>query len=193
MRKLIWSTLLAVVVPAGAWATQAIDFSSVEALRTKASNVVSVNIGPELIQFAAAFMSSDDEDEAAARAVIEGLEGIQVRVFEFDGPDGYAPADLVAIQDQLNVAGWVRIVEVHEDNEEVGVWMFMPTTGPDGPVVEGLVVLVQEPSEVVLVNIAGTINPSDMAALGQLGALGGLENLGGFGDLEDLGDLLNQD
>ena len=81
MHPLILTWMLIVGVPLGA---QNIDISSLEGLREKADNVVSVSIGPELLAFVRAFLSDEDEEEAAVLQVTEGLEAIEVRVYEFD-------------------------------------------------------------------------------------------------------------
>jgi hypothetical protein len=187
MRNLRLTLLLLVALPLSA---QDIDLSSIDALGAKAENVVSVNLGPELLEFAKAFLSSENPEEAAALQITDGLEGIQVRVFEFDQEGDYLPSDLDAIKQQLSRDGWTRVVEVNDDNDQVGVWMFMQAgASQQNSVVDGMVVLVEEPDEIVFVNIVGSINPSDLAALG---ALGNLEDLGDLLDLNELGEVLGE-
>ena len=122
MHPLILICMLIVGVPLGA---QTIDLSSLEGLRENADNVVSVSIGPELLAFANAFLSDEDEEEAAALQVTERLKAIEVRVFEFNEPGQYDNEDLDAVWKQLDADGWNRIVEIDQEDSQTGVWMYM--------------------------------------------------------------------
>src|ERR1017187_2479693 len=53
-------------------------------LAARASDVTEVTLGKNMLAFAAKFMNGKDKDEAATRPLIEGLEGIYVREYEFD-------------------------------------------------------------------------------------------------------------
>lgn len=186
MRKLF---LIAVVGAAIPVAAQNVDFSSLDGLRARADNVVTVNLGPELLAFANAFLSPEDREEAAALRVTEGLESIQVRVFEFSQAGAYSPEDLAAVRQQFQADGWVRVVEIDQDDSDVGIWMFMDPAPDATGEVGGMAMLVEEESEVVLVNIVGSISPEDIAALGA--EFANLEDLGDLGDLSNLGNLVN--
>ena len=186
MHPLILTCTLVFGVPLGA---QNIDLSSLEGLREKADSVVSVSIGPELLAFANVFLSGEDEEEAAALEVIEDLEAIEVRVYEFDEGGQYDSVELDAIWQQLDVEGWDRIVEIDEEGERVGVWMYMePAAAGTSRTVGGMAVLVEEDDEVVLVNIVGSISPANLAALGAQFDFSDLADLSGLADLADLGD-----
>jgi len=176
MKKLcIAFALMLVALPVGA---QQLDLSSLDVLGAGADNIVSVNIGAEMFAFARAFLSEDDAEQAAALAITEDFEGIQVRVYEFDQPGSYDPAALDAVRAQLTSGGWAQMVEVDEGDEHVGVWMMMDPTEPG--TMRGTVVLVEEADEVVVVNLMGSITADDLAALGRQ------FDLEEFADLEGL-------
>ena len=160
MRNLIVLAMILFVVPASA---QQLDLSSLDALREKASESVVVDLDPALMRFATAFLSEQDLEEAAALQIAEKLEAIQVRVFEFSEDGAYSSADLEGIHRELDMPGWSAIVQVtdKDDNENVGVWIHL-----DDNAVNGFAMLVEEPDELVVVNIVGSINPEDIAALG---------------------------
>ncbi len=182
MHPLILTCMLIFGVPLGA---QTIDLSSLEGLRENADNVVSVSIGPELLAFANAFLSDEDEEEAAALQVTERLKAIGVRVFEFNEPGQYDTEDLDAVWKQLDADGWNRIVEIDQEDSQTGVWMYMePEVARASETVGGMAVLVEEDDKIVLVNIVGSISPADLAALGAQFDLN---------DLADLADLGNDD
>ncbi len=48
-------------------------------LATHAANVTEVTLGKGMLDFAAKFMDNNDKDQAAAKQLIEGLDGIYVR------------------------------------------------------------------------------------------------------------------
>ena len=51
-------------------------------LAARASDVTEVTLGKNMLAFAAKFMHDKDEDEAATRHLIEGLDGIYVREYQ---------------------------------------------------------------------------------------------------------------
>ena len=53
-------------------------------LAAKASDVTEVTLGKNMLAFASKFMNDKDGDEAATRQLIQGLDGIYVREYEFD-------------------------------------------------------------------------------------------------------------
>ena len=48
-------------------------------LAARASNVTEVTLGKNMLAFAAKIMNGKDDDDAGARRLIEGLDGIYVR------------------------------------------------------------------------------------------------------------------
>src|ERR1035438_1960169 len=63
-------------------------------LATRASDVTEVTLGKNMLAFAAKFMNGKDKDGAAARHLIEGLDGIYVRDYEFDKEGQYSMDEL---------------------------------------------------------------------------------------------------
>src|SRR5580658_639802 len=63
-------------------------------LAARASNVTEGTLGKNMLGFAAKVMNGKDKDEASTRQLIEGLDGIYVREYEFD-KEGEFSADEV--------------------------------------------------------------------------------------------------
>jgi Domain of unknown function (DUF4252) len=145
-----------------AGAPQQLDMSAtVSRLADKAKRKTEISLDQSMLNLASAFLSDSDQDQAAAKKILEGLKGLYVRVFEFDTPGQYAQSDLDPLRRQLQGAGWGQIVSSTENHESAGVWIRKENGAP-----AGLVVLVTNDREVTLVNLVGTIRPEDLAALG---------------------------
>jgi hypothetical protein len=52
---------------------------NLEHLESKASNVVDVSLNSSMLQFASRFLSGNKPDEAKAKKMVSGLEGIYVK------------------------------------------------------------------------------------------------------------------
>src|SRR6185312_4631308 len=63
-------------------------------LAARASNVTEVTLGKNMLAFAAKFLDGKDKDEDATRHLIEGLDGIYVREYEFDKEGQYSTVDI---------------------------------------------------------------------------------------------------
>ena len=61
-------------------------------LAARASNYTEVNLDRKMLAFAGQFM--DKKEDAATRHLIEKLNGVYVRTYEFSKPGQYTAADL---------------------------------------------------------------------------------------------------
>jgi hypothetical protein len=152
-----WLMALAFAVAAPA---QQIDLSILDKLAAKAKSAVNVSLDEEKLKFASAFLSSDDPNQSAARNLVGGLKGVNVRVFEFDQPGAFGAADLEGIRSQLRGTGWSRIVEARDGDELAEVYFFTKDK-----MMTGITVIASEKRELAVVNIVG---PVDMKMLGSL-------------------------
>lgn len=153
--------LLAALIPLGA---QEIKMpASLEKLAAKADETVDVTVDSSLLKLAGKFLSGKGEDETA-RKILEGLQSITVRSYEFSEEGQYDPKDLDDIRAQVKAPQWSRIVGVRskKDRENVDVYFKDGGNGNLG----GIVVLCEEPTELTIVSIVGTIDPSQLASLG---------------------------
>src|SRR5579859_8087428 len=79
-------------------------------LAARAANVTEVTLGKNMLEFAAKFMDGKDKDEAATRHLIENLEGIYVRNYEFDKEGQYSMEDIQKLRAYFETSEWTPIV-----------------------------------------------------------------------------------
>jgi hypothetical protein len=156
--RLAGLTLLA----CGALWAQQFKFN-LEHLAAKAKNTVDVSMNRDMLQFAGRFLSGKDPDEAKAKTLISGLEGIYIKSFEFDVDGPWSQADLDQVRNQLKSPEWGRIVGIRSagENENVEIWV-----RNESGKVSGVAILATDPREFTVVNIVGNIALESLADLG---------------------------
>jgi hypothetical protein len=164
--KFVTVLLFAALLPLGA---QDIKIPArLEKLAAKADETVDVTLDGPLLKLAGRFLSDKSADEAAVKKILAGLQSITVRSYEFSQEGQYDPADLDEIRAQVKAPQWSRIVGVRskKDGEKVDVYFKDGGNGNLG----GIVVLCAEPTELTIISVVGTIDPSQLASLeGQFG------------------------
>jgi hypothetical protein len=159
MRKL--PILLLAALPL--WAQEIRLPPELNRLSAKAVETVDVTLEGPLLQMAAKFLSNEKPDEAQVKALISGLKSIQVKSFEFATPGEYPESDVEAIRSQLRAPAWQRIVGVVSKREGENAEVYTKMVNDK---IAGLVILAAEPRELTIVNIVGTIDLSQLSALG---------------------------
>jgi hypothetical protein len=142
-------------------------------LGTRAANVTEVTLGKGMLDFAAKFMDKSDKDQAAVKQLIEGLDGIYVRDYEFDKEGQYSMDELQQLRQAFATPEWTPMVHERESKgggQSTDVMMKMVNGEP-----QGIFVLDAEPKELTIVLILGPIR---MDQLSELQGLGGLSKLG---------------
>ena len=152
-----------------------LQLDNLDHLASLATETVNVTIDPAMLKMAAGLLKNERQNDAAL-AMLNDIQGIYVRSFEFDRDNAYSQDDVKAVRTQLAAPGWSRMVEVeskgNRSEEKNGV---KTTSGGfelvqiygwrDGNQPGGLAILVAEPRELTVVNIVG---PIDLAKLGAL-------------------------
>ena len=143
-------------------------------LAARASNVTEVTLGKNMLAFAAKFLDGKDKDEDATRHLIEGLDGIYVREYEFDKEGQYSMDDIQKLRSYFVNGDWSPIVREHDkrSGESTDVMMKMVNGQP-----HGLFVLDAEPKELSIVLILGPVKMDDLHKLSGLGGLGMLGDI----------------
>jgi hypothetical protein len=139
-----------------------LDLGMLQDLSRKADRVTNVTLDHQMLQLALSFMSKDDDDDAEARHVLQQLQGVYVRDFEFDKPGEYSEADVNAILAQLHAAPWRRIVSSRDVKSHETADVFVIGTGNS---VQGLAVINAEPKELTVVNIVGALDLDKLSDL----------------------------
>jgi len=144
-------------------------------LAARASDVTEVTLDKNMLGFASKFMDKNDKDQAAVHQVIQGLDGIYVRSYEFDKEGQYSMDDVEKLRQAFTAPEWSPIVHERElkSKESTDVMVKLVNGEP-----HGMFVLSAEPKELTIVLIQGPIR------MDQLGQLGGLSGLGALGDVE---------
>lgn len=139
-------------------------------LAARASNVTEVTLGKNMLAFAAKFMEGKDKDEEATRHLIEGLDGIYVREYEFDKEGQYSMEDIQKLRSYFETNDWSPIVRERDkkSGESTDVMMKM-VNGQT----RGLFVLDAEPKELSIVLILGPVKMEDLGKLSGMAGLGG--------------------
>jgi len=141
-------------------------------LASRASDVTEVTLGKNMLAFAAKFMNGKDKDDAATKQLIEGLDGIYVRSYEFDKEGQYSMDEVEQLRKYFETSVWSPMVRerARKSGETTDV-MVKLVNGE----AHGLFVLTAEPKELTIVLILGPVRMED---LGKLKSLGGLSVLG---------------
>lgn len=141
-------------------------------LAARASNVTEVTLGKNMLAFASKFLNGKDKDETATRQLIQGLDGIYVREYEFDKEGQFSMDEIEKLRQYFETSEWSPIVREHErktgETTDVMVKLVNGET-------HGMFILEVEPKELTIVLILGPIRMED---LGKLQGLGGLSALG---------------
>ena len=146
-----------------------------KALAARASNVTEVTLDKNMLGFAAKFMNGKDANQATAMQLIDGLDGIYVRDYEFDKEGQYSMDDVEKLRQAFETPEWTPIVRTRERNgAEITDVLMKQVNGET----RGMFVLTAEPKELCIVLILGPIR------MDQLGMLKGLGGLGALGNIE---------
>jgi len=144
-------------------------------LAARASNVTEVTLGKNMLDFAAKFMDGKDQDEAATRKLIQNLDGIYVREYEFDKDGQYSLEEVEKLRTHFATSEWTPIVHSRERNSGETTDVLLKMVNGE---TRGMFVLSAEPRELSIVLILGPVRMED------LGRLKGLGGLGMLGDIE---------
>jgi hypothetical protein len=169
----VWVFAIAVAM-AGATAVRAQDQlpapSPIEkTLAARATHVTEVTLDKTMLAFASKFMDGkgedgkEDKDEEAVKQMIQGLQGVYVREYEFDKDHSYSAEELEGLRKYFENSSWSPMVRERTKGEAKGTDVYVKLVDNK---MQGLFVLDAEPKELTLVLILG---PVDIEALGKLG------------------------
>ncbi|MGB8261395.1 MAG: DUF4252 domain-containing protein [Terracidiphilus sp.] len=143
-------------------------------LAARATNVTEVTLGKNMLAFAAKFMNGKDKDEAATRQLIEGLEGIYVREYEFEKEGEYSTEEVEKLRQYFETTEWSPLVREREKKTGESTDVMVKLVNGE---THGMFILEAAPKELTIVLILGPIRMED------LGKLKGLSGLGALGDV----------
>ena len=139
-------------------------------LAARASDVTEVTLGKNMLGFAAKFMNGKDQDEAATRKLIENLDGIYVRSYEFDKEGQYSMEEIEKLRSYFATSEWTPIVHSHERKSgETSDILVKVVNGET----RGMFILSAEPKELSIVLILGPVRMEDLGRLSGMAGLAG--------------------
>ena len=138
-----------------------VDFSTLTAIAA-IEPTVEISLKAPLLILITNLIRNEDEEAAE---FISKLMRVTVNVFESDDIDvDQVAASMSTMAEDLDSAGWDRVVRIREDESHVDIYFRL---APDADVIYGIAIMVAEPGETVLVNIVGDISTDDISALGR--------------------------
>jgi hypothetical protein len=141
-------------------------------LAARASDVTEVTLGKNMLAFAAKVLNGKNDDDAEARHLIEGLEGIYVREYEFDKEGQFSEDEVNQLRKYFETSEWSPIVKERERKNSESTDVMVKLVNGES---HGLFILEVEPKELTIVLILGPVHMDD---LGKLKGIGGLSALG---------------
>jgi hypothetical protein len=129
---------------------------------TANGDLVEVNVSSSLIALAAHFVEKDQPDVAS---LLRGIHLVRVNVVGMNEQNRAALQERAQqLRQQLDGQGWERIVSVHQQAQDVGI--YLKTLNKD--TVQGLVITVLDgDKQAVFVNVVGNIKPEQLSMLGE--------------------------
>jgi hypothetical protein len=140
-------------------------------LAARASDLTEVTLNKNMLGFASKFMGKDHDDEAT-RQLIENLDGIYVREYEFDKDGQYSMDQVEQLRKSFQTPEWSPIIREREIKSGESTEVYVKMINGES---RGMFILSAEPRELTIVLILGPIRMQD---LGRLRGIGGLGVLG---------------
>lgn len=140
-------------------------------LSAHASDVTEVTLGKNMLGFAAKFMDKGGDD-ATTKQLIQNLDGIYVRSYEFDKEGQYSIDQIEQLRKSFETPEWSPIVHVRERGSGETTDVLMKMVNGES---RGMFVLSAEPKELTIVLILGPIRMEDLGRLRGISGLGGVD------------------
>jgi len=155
--------VLAAAALAPLWAQEMRLPANLEALSIKAEESVEVTLDGSMLRLAAKWLPDQGED-AKAKKLLAGIQGIYVRSYRFAAEGAYDKSDVDAVRNQFRAPDWSRIVGARCKGHggEADVFVKADANGTIG----AIVVIATEPRELTVVNFVGTLDPGQISDLG---------------------------
>lgn len=143
-------------------------------LAARASDVTEVTLGKNMLAFAAKIMNGKDEDDAEVRHLIEGLDGIYVREYEFEKVGEYSAEEVEQLRKYFETSDWTPMVKSRERKTGESTDVMVKLVNGES---HGIFILNAEPKELTIVLILGPIKMDDLGKLKSIGGLGALADV----------------
>lgn len=160
------SSMLA--LPVCAQSAQLPESSPIEKeLAARASEVSEITLGKDKLSLASSFMNK--HGDATTSKLVEGLEGIYIRDYDFEKAGEFSPDQIEELRKELlksfNASEWTTMVrDQNRKKGEISEIMVRQVDGKPG----GLFIFDVEPKEISIVMILGPVGMDAMDKLGSI-------------------------
>jgi len=113
--------------------------------------VFSLSLGPAILGFAANHVDDDPETQALLR----NLDGVRIRIYEVDGDPLRVAARMSRMSDKLQADGWEPVMLVRQPDQQAHMLLRIV----DGRIHGMTVLVLDDESEAVVINLMGDIQP----------------------------------
>jgi len=141
-------------------------------LESKATEPLDLSLTHSTLRLAARFMDDKDPEDAEVKKLIEGIEGIYIKSFDFKDGE-LSKADLDRVREQLRAPEWLRTVGFKNREERDTAEVYVREVNKK---VAGVAMICAGPKALTVVNIAG---PVDLDSLADLSGHFGVPKLDG--------------
>jgi hypothetical protein len=117
--------------------------------------VLSLSLGPAVLHFAANHVDDDPE----TRELLRSLEGVRIRIYEVDGDPLRVAARMARMSDKLQADGWEPVLLVRQPDQQAHMLLRMI----DGRIHGMTVLVLDDDSEAVVINLMGDIRPDQFS------------------------------
>ena len=140
-----------------------LHFEHLNALESKARDVVEVNVDGKLLDLAKRVTAKlNDKDARTVGQAISGLKGIYVRVYNFAEPNQFDMSDVDQIRNELNNPSWQKVANVRSKLRDQKVDVFTMFTGDQ---MSGAAVVMSDTKTIAVVNVVGIIDIETLVEL----------------------------
>ena len=144
-----------------------LELPSFPDLREQATESVDLTLGWMPLHLMGWLMNDGDAGAAQVKETLKALKSVQIRSYQFNADYAWPQADLDRLRARLAAPEWSPLVQVRkrgerdgQDTEKVDIYVAL-----EDKKVRGLVIIACEPRELTIVNITGTIDLEQIAAL----------------------------
>lgn len=138
-----------------------LEIPSFSHLQAKAVESVDVTVGPFMLWLATKLAPERDADGTEVRKVLEGIEAVYIRSYQFDTDDAYSREDVEIVRKQLQQEQWMPLVEVRsKKSDDVDIFVAV-----EDDKAKGFAIIASGPREFTIVNVVGTIDPQHIGKL----------------------------
>ncbi len=146
------------------------DLAHVE---SKAANSLDLSLNRQTLQFAAKFLDGSDPEEAQVKKLIEGIESITIKSFEFKNAGGWTEGDLEKLRNQVRTPEWSRMLGYKSAEEGETAEVYVREVDKK---VAGVAIIDADAKSLTVVSLSGKI---DLDSLAQLSGHFGMPKLEG--------------